>query len=130
MFGGISEKEPAKLKLYQDLISICKENSVILEILFTDVKRVNPLKDIGRDGIIAIEMANRDVDQFLFYADSSFKDSAAWLNYCDILLTIPCCVIPDVPQDNFLLQQSTKLNIKPRVFNAGTYIINFCVIKY
>jgi len=115
VFDGISKYEPAKLKLH----IVADDKSIMQEILFTTVRRVN----YSRVGFITIEMVCLESDPFSFYADTSVSDTIVWFYYCDLLCTIPCHAIPEMPQENSLLQQLTEWYTDPRMFNAGMYII-------
>ena len=107
-------------------MSIADDKSVMQEILFTNVKQVYYDHMKGRVGIVTIEMVTQDEDQLSFYADSSVSvSSIVWCDYCKFLHTIPYYAIPEVPQEDFLLQQSIEQYKDPRMFNAGTL---YCII--
>ena len=103
--------------VYKDKGSTLDGKSVIQEILFTDVKRINYTKDRDRR-IIDVELVSQDKDQFSFYAES-FSDFTIWFKYCGFLRTIPCYPIPDVPQENLISEQEMNQYTDPKKFDAS-----------
>ena len=113
---GSSEDQPARLKVYKGSTPNKKDKPIMREILFTDVKRVDHVKE--RHGRIVVIKMLEGGDHFSFYADS-VAATTKWFRCCGLLFSIPCYVIPKVPEENLVPQSLIDENNDPQKFGAS-----------
>jgi len=100
---GNNEDCPARLKAYEDVKSANKNDSMIWEILFTDIEDVC-LTERQQKKVITIGMQKGN-KSLSFYADSH-GSTIQWFRLCGLLSKIPKYAIPRIPKDNVTLQQN------------------------
>ena len=103
MCGG-AEGIPARLQLYEDHKSASKGKSMICEILFTDVVYVDSTEERHKKAV-TIGM-QKDCKKFSFYVADSHTSTIKWFKYCGLLFAIPYYAIPEVSEENLVLQKS------------------------
>ena len=125
---GSIEDWLARLEIYEDDKSANENNSLILEILFTDVEYVDCTK-MRQKEVITIGMKNNK--SFLFYADSH-SSTARWHTFCGLLFTIPKYAIPEIPKENIALQQGINQYGGSRKCDTGiySYIHSICIVIF
>ena len=99
---GTIEDWPARLEFYKNAESVDKEDLLIRKILFTDVECVSYTERRHKE-IITIRMQESE-DSLSFYADTRIT-TMQWYRFCALLFKIPKCAIPEIPRENFALQQ-------------------------
>ncbi|XP_065886968.1 uncharacterized protein [Dysidea avara] len=112
---GCSEAQPARLKVYKGLTPSNKEKPNVRTILFTDVKRVDHVKE--RHGRIIVIKMLEGSDHFSFYADSVVA-TTEWFRCCGLLFSLPFYVIPKVPEEKLVPQSLIDEYDDPQKFGA------------
>ena len=123
---GSSEGMPAKLQVYEDSKSVGKEKSLLHEILFTDVKFVDSTEERHKK-VVTIGMQNDNKD-FTFYVADSHTSTTKWFKYCGLLFAIPHYRIPEVPDENLILQKS--IHQCKEQYKSGMYVTMRACISY
>ena len=109
--SGGNEAQPARLELYSDIKAAAKERSKLQVISFHSVNDIS----INKDGSINLKLSNnRD---FLFFAESNSRYQ--WIQYCNLLWSIPYHFIPEEPNYNLVPQNISDRFQDPSGFNAG-----------
>jgi len=88
----------------------------IINIPCTYIKHVDHVKERHRK-IIVIEVLYSD-HRFSFYAESA-ETTAKWFKYCGLLFSIPCYVIPKIPEENLVSQCFIDEYNDPTKFDAS-----------
>ena len=94
---------PAKLQVYEDSKSAGKGKSLVYEIFFTEVQYVDSTEERHKK-VVTIGLQRDKV--FTFYVADSHTSTTKWFNYCGLLFAIPYYTIPEVPDENLILQKS------------------------
>ena len=123
---GGQQAVPAKLELYADGKSASKRRSLIREVSFTDIERVECNEDRDKIQIVVTMKSGSTSNGIKFNADS-VEASRKWLQYCALLLTIPEYPIAECPKENYVTEKMISENSDPHRFNAGVLCVCVCM---
>ena len=115
----------AKLQVYEDS-NVGKGKSLLYEIFFADVKFVDSTEERHKK-VVTIGMQNDNKD-FTFYVADSHTSTTKWFKYCGLLFAIPHYSIPEVPDENLILQKS--IHQCKKQYKSGTYVTMHVCISY
>ena len=87
------------------------------EILFTDVEYVNSTEERHKKAV-TIGML-KDGKTISFYVADSHTSTMKWFKYCGLLFAIPHYTIPEVPEENLVLQKS--ISQRKDYYKLGIY---------
>jgi len=110
--SGVNEAQPARLELYSFDKSTAKEKSKLQDqICFHSVNDIS----INEDGSISLKL-NNDRD-FSFFTDLNSRYQ--WIQYCNLLWSIPNHYVPEEPNYEMVPQNFTDRFKDPSGFNAS-----------
>ena len=128
---GTIDDWPARLEFYKNAKSANEEDPLVRKILFTDVECVSRTVERQKKKIITIQMQKSSLS---FHADSHADTTTTqWYRFCALLFKIPKYAIPEIPKENFALQQGIDQYSDTHRCNTGSYIciyiplINTCI---
>ena len=104
MCGSTEAGIPARLQVYEDIRSASKGKSLMCEILFTNVEYVNSTEEQHKK-VVTVGIY-KDCKRFSFYVADSHASTMKWFKFCGLLFAIPHYTIPEVPQENLVIQKS------------------------